>query len=151
MTLGTRITSSTAHTPEYHDEPATADAATAEVREVFRKLYAAWDGNDADAFSVLYRDDATVVMPKVLHRNRNEIRSAMAASFRGPLKGSRGVDEPLSVRIIGEDTAIVVSRAGIVMAGEQYLAADREVHATWVLTRQDGEWLIAAYANAPVR
>ena len=82
MTLGTRITSSTAHTPEYHDEPATADAATAEVREVFRKLYAAWDGNDADAFSVLYRDDATVVMPKVLHRNRKEIRSAMAASFR---------------------------------------------------------------------
>ena len=151
MTLGTRITSSTAHTPEYHDEPATADAATAEVREVFRKLYAAWDGNDADAFSVLYRDDATVVMPKVLHRNRNEIRSAMAASFRGPLKGSRGVDEPLSVRIIGEDTAIVVSRAGIVMAGEEVLPAEREVHATWVLTRQDGEWLIAAYANAPAR
>jgi len=127
------------------------ESATAAVAEVFRRLYAAWEANDAGAFAAMYRSDATVVMPKVLHHNRNEIRSAMAASFRGALQGSRGVDEPISIRIIAGDTAIVVSRAGIMMAGEDELPAEREVHATWVLTLQDGEWLVAAYANAPAR
>ena len=152
MTSSTRTSTPTARSVddraagrEHVDE-----AATAAIAEVFRRLYAAWDANDAGAFAALYRSDATVVMPKVLHHNRNEIRSAMAENFRGALKGSRGVDEPLIIRVIA-DTAIVVSRAGIIMAGEDELPVEREVHATWVLTRQDGDWLVAAYANAPAR
>lgn len=119
------------------------------IRELFTKLYSAWADNDADAFASLYRDDATVVMPGVLHQNKSEIHNSMAAGFEGPLKGSRGTDEPQNIRIIGGDTAVVISRAGILMAGETELPTGREVHATWVLTRQDGSWLIAAYSNAP--
>lgn len=119
-----------------------------EVRGVFEAIYAAWADNDADAFVAPYREDATVVMPGVYHRNRDEIRASMAAGFNGPLKGSHAVDEPLSIRVIGGNTAVVVSRAGILMAGETALPAGREVIATWVLVRQDGNWLVASYANA---
>jgi uncharacterized protein (TIGR02246 family) len=73
----------------------------------------------------------------------------MAAGFQGRLKGSKAVDEPVDFRFVGEDTAIVISKAGILMAGETDVPAEREVHATWVLTKQDGAWLVAAYANAP--
>jgi uncharacterized protein (TIGR02246 family) len=120
-----------------------------EINAVFAEIYTAWADNDADAFVAPYRDDATVVMPGAFHRNKDEIRASMAAGFQGPLKGSRAVDEPLSVRVIGNDTAIVASKAGILMAGETQLPADREVIATWVLVRQDGNWLVASYANAP--
>ncbi|GAA0386759.1 SgcJ/EcaC family oxidoreductase [Microbispora corallina] len=120
------------------------------VDELLRQVYAAWTDNDADAFAALYLPDATVVMPGVLHRGREAVRAYMAAAFAGPLKGSRGIDEPEDVRVIG-DTAVVVSRAGILMAGETALPADRERLATWVLVRRDGEWRIAAYANAPAR
>jgi len=120
-----------------------------EIRNVFGEIYAAWADNDADAFVAPYRDDATVVMPGSFHRNKEEIRASMAAGFRGPLKGSRAVDEPLSIRVIGDDTAIIASKAGILMAGEAQLPKDREVIATWVLVRQDGNWLVASYANAP--
>lgn len=122
---------------------------TAAVRDVLRRLYTAWADNDAAAFAALYRDDATVVMPAVFHRGRAAVRDYMAAAFDGPLKGSRGVDRPQDIRMIGPDTAIVVSRAGIVMAGEEELPAERERLATWVLSKQDGRWLVAAYANAP--
>lgn len=88
-------------------------------------------------------------MPGAYHRNKEEIRASMAAGFQGPLKGSRAVDEPLSIRFIGDDTAIVVSKAGILMAGETQLPTDREVIATWALLRQDGNWFVAPYANAP--
>jgi uncharacterized protein (TIGR02246 family) len=120
----------------------------AAVRDVLGQIYRAWEDNDADAFTACYVEDATVVMPGVLHLGRAAVRDAMAAGFAGPLKGSRGLDEPQDIRLVG-DTAIVVSRAGILMAGEEHLPPDRERLATWVLTRRDGRWLVAAYANAP--
>ncbi|MES9602574.1 SgcJ/EcaC family oxidoreductase [Actinomadura sp. NPDC000929] len=120
------------------------------VHEVFERLYQAWGDGDADAFADLYVEDATVVMPGVFNRGREAVRGFMAAAFEGPLKGSRGVDEPRDVRVYG-DTAIVVSRAGIIMAGEQEFPPKRERLATWVLSRRDGRWLVAAYANAPAR
>lgn len=120
-----------------------------EIRSLFETIYAAWAQNDADAFVAPYREDATVVMPGAFHRDREEIRVSMDAGFHGPLKGSRAVDEPLSLRFLGPQTAIVVSRAGILMADETQLPSEREVIATWVLVRQDGRWLVASYANAP--
>jgi uncharacterized protein (TIGR02246 family) len=65
------------------------------------------------------------------------------------MKGSRGIDEPLNVRFLGDDVAVVISEAGILMAGETELPAERLVRATWVLARQSGTWLIAAYHNSP--
>ena len=125
------------------------DTDEAAVRAVLDALYAAWADGDADAFAALYREDATVVMPGVLHRGRAAVRDHMAAAFAGPLRGSRAVDRPLEVRILGTDTAIVVSSAGILMADEQELPPERERSATWVLHREHGRWSIAAYANTP--
>ncbi|NVI93192.1 SgcJ/EcaC family oxidoreductase [Actinomadura sp. BRA 177] len=119
-----------------------------DVRDVLERMYAAWADNDADAFAELYVEDATVVMPGTFHRGRAAVREYMAAAFAGPLKGSRAVDEPQDVRVNG-DTAVIVSRAGIIMAGEDALPAERERLATWVLSRRDGGWLVSAYANAP--
>ncbi len=64
MTLGVPETRSgsltTAHHPKDSTEHHGPTEVTAEVREVFSKLYAAWDDNDAGAFAALYRDDATL-------------------------------------------------------------------------------------------
>jgi uncharacterized protein (TIGR02246 family) len=90
-------------------------------------------------------------MPAVFRRGRAAVRDYMAAAFAGPLKGSRGVERPQDIRMIDPDAAIVVSRAGILLAGEENLPAERERLATWVLSKQDGRWLVAAYPNAPAR
>ena len=124
------------------------EQADAAVRDVLDHLYAAWAAGDADAFADLYREDATVVMPGVFHRGREATREYMGAAFAGPLRGSRGVDRPQDVRVVG-DTAIVVSTAGILLAGETELPRERERLATWVLHRTDGRWLVAAYTNTP--
>lgn len=126
----------------------TTTATPAEIRDLLTSLYAAWADNDAEAFAALYTENATVVMPGVFHQGRAAVREYMGAAFAGPLKGSRGVDEPQDVRVEG-DTAIVVSRAGILFAGEESLPTERERIATWVLTRAAGSWSVAAYSNAP--
>ncbi|WP_232660755.1 SgcJ/EcaC family oxidoreductase [Pseudonocardia sp. TRM90224] len=124
---------------------------TEAVRDVLRQAYSAWADNDADAFAALYTDDATVVMPGVFHPDRATIHGYMSAGFAGPLKGSRAVDEERSLRVLG-DSAIVISRSIILMAGESDVPDDadaRAVTATWVLTRTADGWKIAAYSNAP--
>jgi uncharacterized protein (TIGR02246 family) len=125
----------------------TPTATPTAVLAVLDRAYAAWAAGDADTFVADYRQDATVVMPGVFRDGRAAVRDAMAAGFAGPLRGSRVLDEPISVRVAG-DTAIVISRSQVVLADGQQAP---EVHATWVLTRQHDGWRVAAYANAPVR
>jgi uncharacterized protein (TIGR02246 family) len=123
-------------------------SAVAGVKDTLNSLYQAWADNDGDAFAQLYVEDATVVLPGTYHQGKDAIAKYMGMGFSGPLKGSRGIDEPQSIRIFG-DTAIVVSKAGILLAGEDSLPAERERYATWVLVRQDDRWLVSAYANSP--
>jgi uncharacterized protein (TIGR02246 family) len=125
------------------------DVQTESVLNVIHAVYDAWADGDADAFAALYTEDATVVQPGIHKRNQNDVRTTMAAGFAGPLKGSRVHDEPQSVRFLGPDTAIVITEGCVIMAGQTELPSDPQVRATWVLTNQDGQWLVAAYHNSP--
>lgn len=124
--------------------PTTQDQA---VRDVLAATVAAWAANDADAFAGLYSPDATVVVQGGgFLQGREQLREFMAAGFAGARKGTRSIDEQESVRIKG-DTAVVVSRSGVLMPGEQTVAPERLRRATWTLARHDGWWLIEAYHN----
>ena len=127
----------------------TTDADRRAVLGAIRANYAAWEANDPDAFVAMYLDDATVVQPGVHKKDREEIRATMAAGFDGPLKGSRVTDTPASVRFVNDETAIVISEGGIVLAGETACPPERIVRATWTMAKRDGEWFIAAYHNSP--
>jgi uncharacterized protein (TIGR02246 family) len=127
----------------------TTDADRRAVLGAIQANYAAWEANDPDAFVAMYLDDATVVQPGVHKKDREEIRATMAAGFDGPLKGSRVTDTPASVRFVTDETAIVISEGGIVLAGETACPPGRMVRATWTMAKRDGEWFIAAYHNSP--
>jgi uncharacterized protein (TIGR02246 family) len=106
---------------------------------------AAWTRNDPDEFADLYAGDATVVLGGgTFLRGREEIRRFMTAGFAGRLKGTFGIDEQDSVRVIG-DTAIVVSRSGFQAPGADAPSSLRR--ATWTLVRRDGRWLVESYHN----
>ena len=118
------------------------------VRDVLRSAMAAWTANDADGFTSHYADDVSVVLQAgVYHRSKAEIRAYMAAGFAGPLKGSTGVDQQESVRVLGDDAAIVVSLSGYRLPGETEVPAGRLRRATWVLAKEDGTWLVKSYHN----
>jgi uncharacterized protein (TIGR02246 family) len=130
--------------------PVTVDDASA-VRDVLNGIVEAWADNDADAFARFYAEDTSVVLPGgVYHRNRDELRSYMAAAFTGPFKGSRSMDEQESVRILGDDAAVVVSLSGVMMPGETEVPAERLRRATWVLAKRGGTWSVESYHNSPV-
>jgi uncharacterized protein (TIGR02246 family) len=126
-----------------------SDADRQAVLDVLAGLYRAWEAGDAEAFVADYTEDASVIQPGVYEKDREEIRANMAAAFAGPLSGSRVAARPVNVRFLTGDTAIVVSEDGIVFPGQDAVASERLVRATWVLLRSDGGWRIASYHNSP--
>jgi uncharacterized protein (TIGR02246 family) len=119
------------------------------VKQTLEAIYQAWADHDGQAFADCYVEDATVVLPGTFHQGKQAIADYMQRGFSGPLQGSRAVDVPQSIRIIGKHTAVVVSRAGVLMAGQTELPTDRESLATWVLAKEGDRWLVAAYSNSP--
>jgi uncharacterized protein (TIGR02246 family) len=119
------------------------------VSEVLKRLYKAWEANDAGAFVTDYLDDASVVQPGIYKQNRAEIRTTMAAGFAGPLQGSRVINHPRDIRFPTDETAIVVSEDGILFPGQDVVPNEALVRATWVLCKRSGSWYVAAYHNSP--
>ncbi|MGW4566481.1 SgcJ/EcaC family oxidoreductase [Streptomyces sp. NPDC004561] len=119
------------------------------ILKVLKGVYDAWDAHDADAFVADYTEDASAILPGSYRRSRDEIRASMEAGFSGFLKGSTTTNKVVNIRFLNDDAAVVVSETNILFAGETEAPDDRLAVATWVLTRQHGRWLLAAYQNSP--
>jgi uncharacterized protein (TIGR02246 family) len=119
------------------------------VRAVLDAVYAAWADNDADAFVAPYAPHATAVHSGTVMEDRDAIRVTMASVFAGPLKGSRGVHTVQSIRFVGADTAIVLSKGAILFAGQSEPAVQSRTLDGWVLCMQDGAWRVEAFHNCP--
>ena len=125
-----------------------SDADRQAVLDVLARVYRAWEAGDAEAFVADYTDDASVIQPGVYEKDREEIRTN-SRGVRGPAHGSRVAARRVGVRFPTGDTAIVVSEDGIIFPGQDAVASERLVRATWVLVRRDGGWRIASYHNSP--
>jgi uncharacterized protein (TIGR02246 family) len=122
---------------------------TTAIKKILADQYGAWAAGDAVAFVADYAEDATVIMPGSYRRNKGEIRQRMTESFATFLKNTNVTDEIQSIRFLGNDHAIAVSKAGILFPGETEVPQNRFVYATWVLQRHDGNWLVESYHNSP--
>lgn len=93
-----------------------------------------------------------MILPgNVFIKGRAGIRDFMAAAYAGPYGGTRVYGEPIAAKFLGPDFGILITKGGILAPGDTEVAAERAVHAMWVLARQDGQWLLTAYQNSPIK
>ena len=91
-----------------------------------------------------------MVQPGIYKKNNDVIRTTMAAGFAGPLKGSRVLDEPQSVRFLGSDTAVVITEGGVLMAGVRPSFPPRAwFDAPGFSPNGTTNWYVVAYQNSP--
>jgi uncharacterized protein (TIGR02246 family) len=126
-----------------------ASADTTAVLQVLDGVSKAWDANDADAFVADYTQDAYAILPGSYLSGKEAVRASMAGGFAGPLKGTSSLNNVLKTQLLSPDTAIVISESGIRFPGETEVPGARIGLATWVLTKNNGTWKVAAYHNAP--
>jgi uncharacterized protein (TIGR02246 family) len=120
------------------------------VRAALDGFYAAWAAYDPDQVARHYALDATTIVPGGMNRGRDEVRDFFAAGFQGRLQDTTVIDEFRYIRFPADGTAVVVTEGGIPGAGEASIPAERLVRGTYVLVRQDGEWLITAFHSCPL-
>jgi uncharacterized protein (TIGR02246 family) len=128
--------------------PSTRDDEYA-VFALFDVTSLAWRDGDAGGFVGRYAEDATVILPGVRLQGRAEIRQAMGEAFAGPLKGTKRIHTPQSIRFVGADVAVVVTRSVTQFPGESEASPERWELATWTLVRRNGEWFVEAYHSCP--
>ena len=130
-------------------ETSVEDAET--LQALLTQFVVAWQANDAKALGDLFAEDGTLVLPGDLYlKSRAEISGYMARAYQGPYKGTGVFGTPVNIRLIGGDTAVLITEGGVLAPGETEVAPKRQIRATWVCVKQGGEWRVFAYHNSPV-
>ena len=89
------------------------------------------------------------MLPRSYLPSKDAIHATMVDLFAGPLKGSRAIHEVQTVRFLDADAAIVINKGAVVPAGQAGASAETASVETWVLSRQGGNWRVAAFHNSP--
>lgn len=114
------------------------------------RLVAAWARNDAAGVADVFTEDGILIVPgDVFKVGRAEIRAFMTAAYAGPFKGTGVLGQPVDLRFVGDDVALLRTHGGILAPGETEIRPALAVRSTWVMVRRDGEWLLAGYQNSP--
>nr|WP_092529661.1 SgcJ/EcaC family oxidoreductase [Amycolatopsis arida] len=119
------------------------------VASIPRRVVAAWAAHDAAAFAELFTEQGSMVLPGVFQKGRDEIRSFMTGAFAGPYQNTRVTGTPVSVEFFSDATAVLITEGGVLHQGESEVAAERAIRASWVVVKENGQWLLAAYQNSP--
>lgn len=119
------------------------------IHAVLDQVYAAFAANDADAYVTAYADTVSAVMPGTYLPDRTALHTAMRHLFAGPLAGARGTYDIQSIRYLGTEVAVVISR-GIVLLANQTEPTEAEPWMdTWVLSRNGDSWQVASFHSCP--
>lgn len=111
---------------------------------------AAWDANDADAFADVFVDNGSILFDDDQLTDREAIRAYLTEAFTGKFRGTRSVHDPIEVKILTEDTAVVITEGGLLHDGETTVPAERAVRATWITVRHNGEWRLFSQQTSPI-
>jgi uncharacterized protein (TIGR02246 family) len=124
-----------------------ADAAA--VAALTQRVIAAWAYHDADGFAEVFTEDATMILPGLYKKGREEIRAYLAEAFEGQYKGTQVTGRPIDIRFFGPDAGVLVTQGGVLAPGESAVSDEQAIRASWLVVKQEGEWRLAGYQNSP--
>jgi uncharacterized protein (TIGR02246 family) len=129
--------------------PTAADEAA--VRAVPAMVVEAWARGDGEGVAAAFSEDVDFIAGDGrLVQGREAVVPYFQEQFDGWLAGSRSVADVINVRFLRDDLAVVHTLGGIIFPGETEVQPDWVGIQTWVVVKEDGEWLATAYQNSRV-
>ncbi len=127
-----------------------APADRAALETIVRRLEAAWNAMDGSAFAAPFAADADFVNIRGEHaRGQAAIAAGHAAIFQTIYAGSTNHCTVEAARLLRHEVALVLVQS-IVDAPQGPLAGRHAARFSLVLTKETGEWKIAALHNTLV-
>jgi uncharacterized protein (TIGR02246 family) len=120
------------------------------VLTVPMRIQTAWARNDADMFADLFTDNGSLLMQDNQLTSRADIHAYMSAGFSGPLAGAKVKGWPISITFLTDKVAMIITEGGIIMAGEDSIAPERKIRATWIVTRESGRLQLVSHQSSPI-
>jgi uncharacterized protein (TIGR02246 family) len=122
-------------TDRTHDEAA--------ITALFDEQAQAWERADHEGFAAAFADDADFInITGTPLRGRQAIAEHHKRLWATIYKGSKGTREPLRIRFINEDVAVVENEVTL-----RFGDNERHAHALVVAVRNGDRWEIAALHN----
>ncbi len=132
-------------------EPTASEQTLTDVRAQVRAYERAWSSHDASKVAAFYAQDADMMMgngPRI--SGREAIKEWWAQYFSAISDHRAGTFQVESLRLLTPDVAL--ANVSTLTAGrdenDEELPA-RRARGTWILTAQNGHWLIAALRGLP--
>jgi uncharacterized protein (TIGR02246 family) len=127
-----------------------SDGVMAELVAIPGRLVTAWAANDAKAFSQLFIEDGTMILPGVYKKGREEIRQHMEAGYAAQYKGTTVTGSPLDAKPLGSEAVAMITVGGVLAPGEKEVSSKEAIRASWIMVKDDdGMWRISVYQNCP--
>jgi len=118
----------------------------AALHELFGRMLDAWNRADAGAYGDSFTEDADYVIYTGTHyRGREKIADVHDALWKRFLKGSRLHGLIVDIRFPTPDTAILITRGGVLRRRRSRPRANKVQ--TLVAVRQQGTWRFTAFQN----
>lgn len=121
------------------------------VLTVPQRISRAWLTNDAEAFADVFTENGSLLLQDEQLTSREQIRAFLRTAFDDYFKGARVNGWPLQVTFLSEDTAMVITQGGIIRDGETEISPERQIRATWVVTRRDDHWALVSHQSSPIK
>lgn len=122
-----------------------------EIKQVIADVERGFNTNDAALMNKHLAPDAAVVnVMGVRLVGLAEIMAASEKGLAGPLRDQYARYEVRDVRFLRPDVAIAHKEAFAIRADGEPIDLEHAMNALYVLTKEDGRWLIAARQNTLV-
>lgn len=121
------------------------------IRDIARRLEEGWNSGNGQAFAAPFAEDSDYVVVDGRHiKGRPANAEGHQFIFDTIYRGSTNSMEVEDVRFIRPDVAIAHVRHHLRFSRDGQ-PAEGHARSTWVLTKDQGQWAIAAFQNTPIQ
>jgi uncharacterized protein (TIGR02246 family) len=123
----------------------------AEAYTAVLRAKAAWDKNDADGFADVFIENGSFLVGDEQLVSREQIRDYLKKAFATYSAGSTLPQQPIDIKLISADVALVITDGGVLAAGQVELGPGESTRGVWVVVKQDRIWHLVSLQTSPIK
>lgn len=127
------------------------------ILDVPHRLFAAWDNGDATGVAAQFTTDGHMIPNNGAYlTSRTAIESYYKSAFAGPLKGTRMIGKPLSVRCLSTSTAVIDGLGGLLLPGDTYTEPEQvpigqRIIVSWTAVRVNDVYYMKEFQSTQIQ